>query len=440
MLITNARLVNEGRITEADLLIRGDRIEKIASSIAAPAGVEVLDAAGRLLLPGMIDDHVHFREPGLTHKGDMATESMAAVAGGVTSVMDMPNVAPPTTTRVALAEKYQRAAGRMRTNYAFYFGATNDNLDEIKALQPGEACAVKVFMGASTGNMLVDDLATLEEAFATCPTLVVTHCEDSPTIKRNEATARAKYGEEVPFSEHPNIRSTEACYKSTELAVRLAKKHGTRLHVPHLTTARELEFFEAGPIAGKQITVEACVHHLFLDDSRYADLGSQIKCNPAIKTAADRAALVEAVREGRIDIIATDHAPHTAEEKAQTYFKAPSGLPLVQHALPMLFELASRGELGVTTIVERAAHAPARRFGVVERGFLCEGYYADLTLVDPKAQTVVIRESLLYKCAWSPFTGHIFPARIDVTWVNGQVAWRDKHVAEGIFGRRLGLA
>lgn len=437
MLITNARLVNEGQITEADLLIRGDRIEKIASSIAAPAGVEVLDAAGRLLLPGMIDCHVHFREPGLVHKGDFATESAAAVAGGVTSVMDMPNVKPPTVTRAALAEKYQRAAGRMHANYAFYFGATNDNLAEIEALQPGEACALKIFMGCSTGNMHVDDPAALDAIFARCPVMIVTHCEDTPTIDRNAEAARTRYGEDVPFSEHPKIRSTEACYKSTELAVRLARKHGARLHVPHLSTARELEFFAPGPVAGKQITVEACVHHLFLDESRYADLGSLIKCNPAIKTAADRVALVEAVREGRIDTVATDHAPHTAEEKALGYFKAPSGLPLVQHALPILFELASRGELGVTTIVERTAHAPARRFGVVERGFLREGYYADLSLIDPAAQTEVTRESLFYKCGWSPFTGHRFPARIDATWVNGEMAWREGRLVRDVFGRRL---
>lgn len=440
MLITNARLVNEGCIIEADLLIRGDRIEKIASSITAPAGVEVLDAAGRLLLPGMIDCHVHFRDPGLTHKGDLASESAAAVAGGVTSIMDMPNTKPPTVTRQALADKYRIAQGRVRSNYAFYFGASNDNLAEIEALQPGEACALKIFMGCSTGNMHVDDPAALDAIFSRCPILIATHCEDTPMIDRNAAAARAKYGEDVPFSEHPRIRSTEACYVSTELAVGLARKHGALLHVPHLSTARELAFFEPGPITGKKITVEACVHHLCLDESRYADLGSQIKCNPAIKTAADRAALVEAVREGRIDIVATDHAPHTAEEKAQTYFKAPSGLPLVQHALVMLFELASRGELGVTTIVERTAHAPARRFGVAERGFLREGYHADLTLIDPKVQTEVTRESLLYKCAWSPFTGHSFPARIDATWVNGQLAWRDGRVTDGIFGRRLNMA
>lgn len=437
VLITNARLVNEGRITEGDLLIRGERIEKIAPRIAAPAGVPVLDAAGRYLMPGMIDCHVHFRDPGLTAKGDLASESAAAVVGGVTSIMDMPNTQPPAITRAVLADKYRIAAGRTRTNYAFYFGAANDNLAEIEALQPGEACALKIFMGCSTGNLHVDDLDALDQIFARCPVLVVTHCEDTPMIDRNAAAARAKYGEAVPFSEHPNIRSTEACYISTKLAVGLAKKHGTQLHVPHLSTAREMEFFEPGPLAGKPITGEACVHHLFLDDSRYADLGSLIKCNPAIKTAADRAALMEAVREGRVDVIATDHAPHTAEEKAQTYFKAPSGLPLVQHAVLMLFDLATRGEISVTTLVQRAAHAPAVRFRVAERGFLREGYFADLTLVDPKAETTVTPESLYYKCGWSPLKGHRFPARIDATWVNGRLAWRDGELQDGIFGQRL---
>lgn len=437
MLITNARLVNEGRITESDLLIRGERIEKIAPQIIAPAGVPVFDAAGRYLMPGMIDCHVHFRDPGLTHKADLASESAAAVAGGVTSIMDMPNTKPPAITRTVLADKYRIAAGRTRSNYAFYFGASNDNLAEIEALQPGEACALKIFMGCSTGNMHVDDLDSLDAIFARCPVLVVTHCEDTPMIDRNAAAARAQYGDDVPFSEHPNIRSAEACYISTKLAVGLAKKHGTQLHVPHLSTAREMEFFQPGPLVGKQITGEACVHHLFLDDSRYADLGSLIKCNPAIKTAADRQALMEAVREGRVDVIATDHAPHTAEEKAQTYFKAPSGLPLVQHAVLMLFDLASRGEIGVTTIVQRAAHAPAVRFRVAERGFLREGYFADLTLVDPKAETTVTPESLHYKCGWSPLAGHRFPARIDATWVNGQLAWRDGKLQDGIFGQRL---
>ena len=423
MLITNAVLVNEGRRFEADLLIKGERIERIAPNISPPAGVKVLDAKGKFLLPGMVDDQVHFRDPGLTHKGDLATESAAAVAGGTTSFMDMPNVNPQTITREALAEKYRMAQGRAHANYAFYFGATNDNVEEIARLQPGETPAVKIFMGASTGNMLVDNPVTLEAIFARSPAILLTHCEDTPLIKRNEELARQKYGEDVPFSEHPHIRSVEACYKSTELAVGLARRHGARLHVLHLTSARELEFFQPGPVLGKQITVEACVHHLYFDESRYADMGSKLKCNPAVKSASDRVALVAAVREGRIDIIATDHAPHTREEKAQKYFKAPSGLPLVQHSLLALFELVARGELELETVVQRAMHAPAERFGVQERGFLREGGYADLVLVDPNKPTVVTPESLLYKCGWSPFDGHTFAASIASTWVNGELAW-----------------
>lgn len=437
MLITNARLVNEGLITEADLRVSGERIDRIAPSLAARTGEEVVDARGRLLLPGMIDGHVHFREPGMTHKGDFATESTAAVAGGVTSVMDMPNVQPPTTTRARLAEKYRLAAGRMRCNYAFYFGATNDNLEEIRSLVPGEVCGLKIFMGCSTGNLHVDDPAALERIFASSPVLIATHCEDTPTIEANAAAARAKYGDDVPFTEHPHIRSVAACWKSTKLAVELATRHHARLHVPHLSTARELALFEAGPIAGKRITAEACVHHLFLDGSSYPTLGARMKCNPAIKAKSDREALVQAVREGLIDTIATDHAPHTRDEKARSYFGAPSGLPLVQHALLILFELAHRGELGITTLVERACHAPAIGFGVAERGFLREGCFADLVLVDPQASTAVTAKSLHYKCGWSPFEGHVFPARIDATWVNGQPAWRDGRVLAGVHGQRL---
>lgn len=440
MLIKNARIVNERRIIEGDLLIKGERISRISKSISPPQGVEVLDAGGRFLLPGMIDDQVHFREPGLTHKGEWATESAAAAAGGISSVMDMPNVNPPTTKRSELAKKYKHAAGKMYTNYAFYFGATNDNIKEIESLKTGEACALKVFMGASTGEMLVDNPNTLERIFESCPILVVTHCEDTPMIKRNEGIARAKFGDDVPFSEHPNIRSVAACYKSTELAISLAKKHGTNLHVLHLTTARELDLFGTGPIQKKQITVEACVHHLYFDDSRYADLGSLIKCNPAVKTSEDRMALVAAVREGRVDIVATDHAPHTIDEKNQKYFNAPSGMPLVQHALLILFELADRGELSVTTIAERVAHAPALRYGVLDRGFLREGYFADLTLIDPKATTTVDPSSLLYKCQWSPFTGHTFPARVDATWINGRLVWNGKRLSSGAAGQRLMFA
>lgn len=437
MLITNATLINEGQRFEADLLIDGERIAKIAPKITAPKGVEVFDAKGRLLLPGLIDDQVHFREPGLTAKGDLATESAAAVAGGVTSFFDMPNVNPQTITREALADKYRIAAGRTFANHAFYMGTTNDNLSELEALQPGEACAIKIFMGASTGNMLVDNPDTLDKIFQRAPVMIVTHCEDTPMIKIAEDAARAKYGEDVPFSEHPYIRSAAACYKSTELAVGLAKKHGTRLHVLHMTSASELHFFAKGDVKTKQISVEACVHHLYFDESYYPHLGSKLKCNPSVKTLADREALVAAVRDGVIDIIATDHAPHTAAEKANAYFKAPSGLPLVQHSLLALLELVERGELSLETVIERACHAPAERFGIVDRGYLREGGYADLVIVDPNGKTDVTPESIRYKCGWSPFDGHRFKARIDATWVNGKLVYRDGALRPQAFGQRI---
>lgn len=440
MLITNAHIINEGHETAADLLITNGRIEKIAKKIDAPAGVEVFDAGGQWLLPGVIDDQVHFREPGLTQKGDLYTESRAAVAGGTTSYFDMPNNKPAITTRKLLADKYAMAAGRSFANYAFYFGGANDNLDEIAALQPDEACALKVFMGASTGNMLVDDPRTLEGIFQRCPLMVVTHCEDTPMILANEARAREKYGEEVPIAEHPQIRSTEACYKSTELATGLAKKYGANLHVLHLTTARELSFFTPGPVKGKKITAEACVHHLYFSEADYATLGTLIKCNPAIKTEADRKALLHAVMEDRIDVIATDHAPHTAEEKAQSYFKAPSGLPLVQHSLLMLIELVKRGELNLRTVVSKTSHAVADRFGIKDRGYIREGYFADLVLVDPHGTTTVKKEDILYKCGWSPVTGHTFRAKILATWVNGGLAYRDGVVNQQPLGERIHFA
>ncbi len=440
VLIVNARIVNEGTTTHGDVLVVDGRIQKIASSIPSHVGIPVFDAQGKMLLPGMIDDQVHFREPGLTHKGDLASESSAAVAGGITSVMDMPNNVPAITTRARLAEKYAKAAGRVHTNYAFYFGGANDNLEEIAALQRDEACALKVFMGASTGNMLVDDPRTLDGIFARSKLMVVTHCEDTPTIQRNEAKAREKYGEAVPWSEHPNIRSAQACYSSTDLATSLAKKHGARLHVLHLTTARELVFFDPGPIAGKRITVEACIHHLMMDDSDYATRGSLIKCNPAIKTAADRVALVRAVMEDRIDVIATDHAPHTLEEKNREYFKAPSGLPLVQHALLMGLELVRRKELDLHTLVRKTSHAVAELFQVIGRGYIREGYWADLTLVDDQQTTLVRNEDVLYKVGWSPLDGMTLPGRIAATWVNGELAWDGAKVMPLPRGERLRFA
>lgn len=434
MLISNARIVNEGRITQADVLVNKGRIEKIAPFIAAPAKTKVVDAGGKLLLPGVIDDQVHFREPGFPHKADMASESAAGVAGGTTSWMEMPNTDPKTITREALKDKYQRAAGRVFGNHAFYFGATNDNLEEIKALKHGDACGVKIFMGASTGNMLVDNPETVEGIFKSTPLLIATHCEDTPMIKAAEAAAREKWGEDVPAAEHANIRGVECCYKSSSLAVGLAKKHGANLHVLHLTTAKELELFTPGDM---RITAEACVHHLFLNEQAYAKIGHRAKCNPSIKTEADRKALVNALKTGHITLIATDHAPHTAEEKAQSYFKAPSGLPVIQHSLLMMLDLVSRGELDLHTVVKRMCHVPADRFGVKERGYLREGYWADLVLVDPKKATRVTKESVLYRCGWSPSEGHEFTHSIASTWVNGELAWDGVSVQPKPHGKRL---
>ncbi len=436
-LITNARLINEGEIRDADVLIDGDRIEKIAASISADDSMTVIDASGRFLMPGMIDDQVHFREPGLTAKGDLATESAAAAAGGITSFMDMPNVNPQTTTREALVAKYGLAENRCTANYGFYLGATNRNIEEIKALQVGEACGIKVFMGASTGDMLVDDTTALEKIFEHAPVLTVTHCEHSPTIWDNEARAKAEFGDNVPMSEPPRIRSANACLTSSSLAVDLARRYDALLHVLHLTTAIEMSLFSTGHRSEKRITGEVCVHHLWFDESRYEDLGARIKCNPAIKSAEDRQALVRALNEGRLDVIATDHAPHTAGEKRRSYFKAPAGLPLVQHAVQVLFDLAAKGEISHELIVDRACHAPADLYGVPERGYVREGYFADLVIVDPERPYLVNKSNLLAKCHWSPFEGHEFTSTIDTTIVNGEVVFHDGELTKNIAGRRL---
>lgn len=437
LLIKNAQLVNEGETRDADVLIKGDRIEKIGPGLVAENGTDVLDAGGKLLMPGMIDDQVHFREPGLTNKGDMATESAAAVAGGITSFMDMPNVNPQTTTRSALADKYELATGRCRANYGFYLGATNRNLEEIKALQVGESCGIKAFMGASTGDMLVDDPQALESLFEHAPVIVLTHCEHSPTIRDNEARAKVEYGENVPMSEHPSIRSANACLLSSSQAVDLARRHDALLHVLHLTTAIEMGLFSKGHRSEKRITAEVCVHHLWFDESRYEDLGTRIKCNPAIKTAADREALIKAVSEDRIDIIATDHAPHTLSEKGKTYFKAPAGLPLVQHVLLCLFDLADAGEISYERIVDKTSHAVADIFGVAERGYIREGYFADLVIMDPNKPTAVTSATLLAKCHWSPFEGHTFRSSVDTTIVNGTIVYQDSELTGEIAGRRM---
>jgi dihydroorotase len=422
-LIKNAQLVNEGRVHNADVLIKGQRIEKIAPEIQAPAEAEVVEAAGKYLLPGMIDDQVHFRDPGLTHKGDFATESAAAVAGGITSVMDMPNTSPLTINQAAIEDKHAHVAGRSHCNYGFYLGATNDNIEAIKSIDPTLICGIKVFMGASTGNMLVDDEQTLTAIFKEAPTLIATHCEDTPTILANEEKARLIWGENVPMAEHPNIRSREACIKSTRLATGLARKYRARLHVLHISTAEEVAMFQDLPTEQKHITAEACVHFTWFDENDYADKGALIKCNPAIKTAADRAAIIEGIKSNRLDVIATDHAPHTREEKAKPYFGAPSGLPLVQTALPSLLTQVNQGRFSLTDIVRKTAHTVADIFQVIDRGYLREGYFADLVLVDMNAIAPVKNEDMLYKCGWTPYAGSTFTARIEKTWVNGTLKW-----------------
>lgn len=437
LLISNARLINEGEIREVDVLVDGQRIARIDGRIEAAAGTDVIDARGRYLMPGMIDDQVHFREPGLTAKADMATESAAAAAGGVTSFMDMPNVNPQTTTRAALADKYRLAEGRCMGNYGFYLGATNRNIEEIRSLRLNEACGIKTFMGASTGDMLVDDPQVLEKIFADAPLMVVTHCEHSPTIWENEALARKKYGEDVPIEEHPRIRSAEACFASSSFAVDLAHRHDALLHVLHLTTAMEMDLFSTLHRSAKRITAEVCAHHLFFDESRYADLGTRIKCNPAIKTSADRQGLLAALNDGRLDIIATDHAPHTAAEKANTYFKAPAGLPLVQHVLQILFDLVASNAISPELLVDRACHAPADIFGVRDRGYVREGYFADLVIIDDSKPYTVDSSNVLYKCQWSPFEGHTFAASIDTTIINGTVVFEKGKLQGEIAGQRL---
>jgi len=437
LLLSNARLVNEGEISDVDVLIDGERISKIAASIAEPEDATVIDLAGKYLMPGMIDDQVHFREPGMTYKGDLATESAAAAAGGITSFMDMPNVNPQTTTRSVLRDKYAIAQNRCTSNYGFYLGATNSNIEEVKALKVGEAAGIKAFMGASTGDMLVDSPEALEKLFEHAPVIVLTHCEDSPMIWENEALAREKFGDDVPFSEHPSIRSADACLKSSSYAVEMASRHDALLHVLHLTTAIEMGLFSNAHRSQKRITAEVCVHHLWFDESRYDELGANIKCNPAIKRREDREALIAALNDRRIDIIATDHAPHTAEEKAEKYFRSPAGLPLVQHALLTLFDLAKDGQISVELIVDRACHAPADIFGVADRGYVREGYFADFAIVDPTSPYRVEASNLLSKCQWSPFAGHEFSASIDTTIVNGDVVYRDGQLTGIVAGQKL---
>jgi len=426
-LIKNARIVNEGCVTEMDVRIVDQRIETLALNISAQTGDNVIDASGCYLLPGMIDDQVHFREPGLTHKGTIASESRAAVAGGITSYMEMPNVSPATTTIAALERKFAIAEESSLANYSFYLGATEDNLEEIKLLDPSKHCGVKVFMGASTGDLLVEDPQALNAIFRDSPVLIVTHCESGAVISQNQARLlQAK--PEFNIEDHPVLRDDEACYASSSFAVALAKKHHSQLHVLHITSAKELALFEVGAIENKHITAEACVHHLWFSNQDYAQLGNQIKCNPAIKYESDRNKLLQAVNNDQIDIIATDHAPHTWQEKQVPYAQAPAGLPLVQHALLSLFDQVKDGQLTHAKVVEKTAHNPAIRYRIKERGFIREGYYADLVLVDPQGSTPVSHENSLYHCAWSPFSGHTFSAKIKNTWVNGELMYEDQLV------------
>ncbi|MFJ2486208.1 dihydroorotase [Pseudomonas sp. NPDC087639] len=436
VLIRNARLVNEGREFDADLLVSNGRIVKIARSIEGETARMEIDAKGQWLLPGMIDDQVHFREPGAPAKGSIHSESRAAVAGGITSFMDMPNTNPATLTLQALADKKRRAAISSVANYAFHFGVSQDNLDTVAALNPYEVAGVKVFMGASTGNMLVDDPKILERLFAEVPTILLAHCEHTPSIDANAANLRERFGIHLPTAAHALIRNAEACYRSSSLAVDLARRHGTRLHVLHLTTARELELFEDKPLAQKRITAEVCLHHLLFDDRDYSSLGNLIKCNPAIKTQADRDALREALNSNRLDVIGSDHAPHTWDEKQRPYAEAPSGLPLVQHALPALLELVAEGVLPITTLVAKISHRVADLFAIPDRGYLREGYWADLVLVKPEMLDVS-RQPVLSQCGWTPFTGRSFRHRVRMTLVSGQIAWHEGQVNEGCRGLPL---
>lgn len=428
-LIKNARIVNEANIIEADVRIEGQRISQISSELAATENDSIIEANGMYLIPGMIDDQVHFREPGLTHKGTIATESRAAVAGGITSFMEMPNVDPATTTIDALEKKFAIAEKNAMGNYSFYLGATEDNLEQIKLLDPKKHCGVKVFMGASTGNLLVENPQALEGVFRDSPTLIVTHCESGPVIASNlEAYRRA--GKVATIIDHPIIRDVEACYTSSSYAVCLAKKFSSDLHVLHLTTAKEMDLFKAGPIEDKKITAEVCVHHLWFCDQDYAQLGNLIKCNPAIKTASDRDALIAALHSNKIDIIATDHAPHTLEEKQQDYDQAAAGIPLVQHALLSLLDHVKHERLTIEQLVEKTAHNPAKRYAIKERGFVREGYYADLVLADTRRPTRVTHENVYYHCGWSPFHGYQFSSSIQATWVNGALVFNGQQVIE----------
>lgn len=436
IVLKNCTIVNENNIFESDIGIKGQRIEKIASSITDEAK-ETLDLAGKIVMPGVIDDQVHFREPGLTHKGEIATESRAALAGGITSYFEMPNVNPTTTTNELLDKKFEVAKNKSRANYSFYLGASNSNIEEIKKVDINKACGLKVFMGASTGDMLVDNEDTLEDIFQYSPVNIVTHCENTPRILELEKDFSAKYGNDVEPKHHPYIRDEESCYLSSSLAVGLAKKYDSNLHVLHLTTEKEMSLFDAGAIDDKKITAEVCVHHLFFSEKDYESKGNFIKCNPSIKKETDRQALINAVNNDLIDIIATDHAPHTLEEKEQHYLKAPAGLPLVQHMLPALLDFYKKDIFSLEMIVRKTSHNIAKRFKIKDRGYIREGYYADFAIVDMNKVFSVTRENTLYKCGWSPFEGYDLPASIYATILNGSLVYKEGEFLNDSLGIQL---
>lgn len=442
LLIHNALIVNEGKSFKGAVLLSDGIIRQVYEESPQenvyPADTELLDAGGKLLMPGVIDDQVHFRDPGLTHKADLESESRAAVAGGITSFMEMPNTIPPALTQELLEEKFKIAAKKSLANYSFYMGTSNDNVDEVLNTDPGKVCGVKIFLGASTGNLLVDDHKTLNRLFAECKMLIATHCEDENIIRQNSAVFRERYGEDIPVNMHPQIRSREACFKSSAFAVNLAKKYGTRLHVLHLSTADEMDLFDnQTPLHEKRITAEVCVHHLWFEEKDYLTHGTRIKWNPAIKSASDKEALLQALLDNRLDVIATDHAPHTIEEKNNTYFKAPSGGPLVQHALQAMLEFYHQGRMRLETIVDKMCHAPAICFQVKKRGFIRPGYFADLVLADLKKPYLVTRQNVLYKCGWSPFEGHTFNSTITHTFVNGNLVFEKGIIHDITRGMRL---
>jgi len=437
-LILNAKLVNEGSIVERDVLITGQHISKIDKNLQSHSADKVIDAKGMFLLPGAIDDQVHFREPGLTHKATIYTESRAAVAGGVTSFMEMPNTNPPAFTNKLLEEKYTIASKTSLGNYSFFIGASNDNLDEVLRTDIRNVCGLKIFMGSSTGNLLVDNPKTLEGFFSQFPSIIATHCEDEPSIRRNTEVFREKYGENPPASMHAQIRNHEVCFLSSSFAVGLAKQHGTRLHILHISTEKETQLFENKiPLKDKKITAEACIHHLWFNDSDYDRLGMLIKWNPAVKTAKDQESILTAVLDDRIDVIATDHAPHTWEEKQNSYFNAPSGGPLVQHSVVSMLEFYKKGKISLERIVEKMCHNPAILFNIQKRGYIKEGYFADLVLVDTNAPWQVSKENIIAKCGWSPFEGQTFSSSIYATWVSGHLAYLDGKFDESQMGQRM---